>query len=62
MKESETNNSIQPQVPAVFVKSFPDGFGISAPQTEIDQIIGAINREFIARKLRHRDYVDHMNA
>jgi len=61
MKEIEVNGNTQPQVPTVFVESFPGGFG-NPTETEIDQIIGDINREFIARKLRHRDCIDDMNA
>lgn len=62
MKEIELNKNIQPNIPEVFAKSFTYGFSISVPETEINQIIGDINREFIVRRLRHRDYIDHMNA
>ncbi len=62
MKEIEVNKNREPVLPIIFTESFPYGFGIPTPETASEQIIGDINREFTARKLRHRDYVDHMNA
>ena len=57
MKEIDVNRNIQPRVPTVFVNSFPVGFGVPQ-ETEIDQIAGQINQEFINRKLRRKEYMD----
>lgn len=59
MKEIETNKNRQ-SVPAIFTESFPCGFG-NPVETEIDQIAGKINREFVARKLNWRNWIQMMS-
>ncbi len=60
MKEIEANKNGQP-VPTIFAESFPNGFGNPAPEIAIDQITGDVNREFIARMLKWRNWIQMMS-
>ncbi len=59
MKEIEANRNRQP-VPAIFTESFPNGFD-RPMEIEIDQIAGQVNREFIARMLNWRNWIQMMS-
>lgn len=60
MKEIETNKNRQ-LVPTIFTDAFPHGFG-RPMETEIDQIAGDVNREFIASIINWRHWTQMMNA
>ena len=65
MNERKFGNSRHHQIPAVFVEAFPNGFSadsIPGAVTEIDELVSTINKEFIARMLKRKDYIDYLNA
>lgn len=60
MKEIEPAGNNRPKIPDAFTKAFPGDFETPTPATEIDQIVGEINRGFIIKLLRRRDAIEKM--